>query len=817
MKLSIRAKLILYTFCIALLVGGGISFYSISLGRDRLLRNFEHSSRDIVALIAKSIFNDLYFLNLHSLRARLQTAQVNPDITYTLVADAAGVILTDGTEQELKQDQKLTDGFSLRALRARGWISELQGNTLRVGGPILAPDGERRGYLEVGFGLSSMNEVFKDEIRPSLTVTGASLVAGAVLAAFAASSFTRPIRSIARAARALGSGNLKARLAVDRSDELGTLSRSINAMAEALERRQHEQDAINAIALIASRSLELEQVLQAALEKILEVSGREQGHIRLRNASTGEIALVAHRGISPEHMHALAHERRPGGRTDQVFALGRVIVANELADSKQRLLGDAVRAAAWVPLRSRTTVVGVLTVATAKPLPFQPHDIALLETLGNVLGVAIENARLFSQTNNNLKRTQMLREIDRALTSTLALETVLGIFLGNIARMLPYSAATIRLIDKQSGAMEPVACCNLDETDWKRRELDGVPLLLQSVLGEGAPVFVKHIQADSRTADPAFFARHGLISFLGLPLIAKGETLGALSIYTKYEHSFTDDEVKFLSALAAQAAMAIYNSRLYEQTKNQALALDRANKLQADFTAMIAHELRSPLQNVIGVVTLMADGAFGPLTDEQNRWLGKVLATSHNLVDLVSDFLDLSKIEAGYVDLVREEVDLGQLIRNTLESHLPLAQERGLDLRARADATLSPLDADPRLLSQVLNNLLSNAIKFTPRGGVIEIAARQENEAVRVDVKDTGPGIPAAELAGLFSKYRQASSARQSKDKGTGLGLVICKTIVEAHGGRIWAKSEEGKGTTFSFSLPKAAVVGAAQAEGYRL
>ncbi|MGH7844821.1 MAG: sensor histidine kinase, partial [Candidatus Binatia bacterium] len=214
----------------------------------------------------------------------------------------------------------------------------------------------------------------------------------------------------------------------------------------------------------------------------------------------------------------------------------------------------------------------------------------------------------------------------------------------------------------------------------------------------------------------------------------------------------------------------------------------------------------SPMQNVIGVVTMMEDGVFGDVNDEQKKWLGKVLTTSHNLVGLVSDFLDLSKIEAGHVDLVKEDVDLTHLIRITLENHLPLAQERGLTLRDQADPSLTLVYADPRRLGQVLNNLLSNAIKFTPQGGSIEVGTRKENNSVRIDVKDSGVGIPAAELDGLFKKYGQTSTGRQSQHKGTGLGLVICKTIVEAHGGRIWVESEEGKGSTFSFSLPSAAM-----------
>ena len=806
MKFSIRTKLIAFGLCIALLVGGGISVYSIYLGRERILSNFEREARVITGSVAQNIVNDLYFLDLRSLRLHLETARTNRDLRYTFVTDSQGVILSDGTEENTRRDDKLTDAFSRRSLQASGWITEFDGNILKVGGPVLAPDGKPVGHLHFGFTLDTTDQNVWHSIRASLLVTGICLVLGALFAVLFSASFTRPIQSVVEAAKNIGQGQLHTRLPLKRHDELGTLARSINEMANALERRQAEQEALNAIALTTSQSLHLEQVLQTALDQVLEVTGRERGYIRLRNSATGEISLAAHRGISQQHIHALLHQRTPGGKCDQVFSTGKVIVVNEPTSLKETNRSDGTYAAIWIPLNSRDEVIAILNVTTVRPIAFTDREVKLLETIGNVLGVAIENARLFSVTDKSLKRTQTLREIDQAITSTLDLQSILNVLLERIARLVPYSATTVSLLDQENGVLEPVACWNIDREEWQQGKLSGIPTSAQRYLKSNGPVFTRNIQTDQSDGDLEFFKKYGLLSCLGLPLTAKGESLGVLSIYTKYEHAFTDEEVKFLSTIAAQAAMAIHNSQLYEQTKNQAAALDRANKLQADFTAMIAHDLRSPMQNVIGVVTMMEDGVFGNVNDEQKKWLGKVLTTSHSLVGLVSDFLDLSKIEAGHVDLVKEDVDLTHLIRITLENHLPLAQERGLTLRHQTDPSLTPIYADPRRLGQVLNNLLSNAIKFTPQGGSVEVGARQENNSVRVDVKDSGVGIPTAEIDGLFKKYGQTSAGRQSQHKGTGFGLVICKTIVEAYDGKIWVESEEGKGTTFSFCLPNTAM-----------
>jgi signal transduction histidine kinase len=175
-----------------------------------------------------------------------------------------------------------------------------------------------------------------------------------------------------------------------------------------------------------------------------------------------------------------------------------------------------------------------------------------------------------------------------------------------------------------------------------------------------------------------------------------------------------------------------------------------------------------------------------------------------HLVDLVNDFLDLSKLDAGHVNLRKEIVDLNQLIRSNAETYLPLASKKKISLIEQLEPNLPQIEADPRRLDQVLHNLISNAIKFTGEGGKIEVgASRDDATSVKLSVKDTGAGIPPEELGSLFHKYRQTTSGKTSKDKGTGLGLVICKMIVEAHGGRIWVESEPGKGSKFTVALPR--------------
>jgi signal transduction histidine kinase len=221
---------------------------------------------------------------------------------------------------------------------------------------------------------------------------------------------------------------------------------------------------------------------------------------------------------------------------------------------------------------------------------------------------------------------------------------------------------------------------------------------------------------------------------------------------------------------------------------------------------MIAHDLRSPLSNSIGMCEMLLGDIFGSLNEEQKKWIAKIETGSRNLVNLVSDFLDVSKLEAGRIDLKRQPVDLVNLIGEAVENCMAIAKNKKISLSSAIDSDLPQIFADPRRIDQVLDNLLSNAVKFTPEGGKIEVRAGPSNHSgIRVQISDDGVGISAVEMGSLFQKYCQTSSGMYSNHSGTGLGLVVCKMIVEAHGGKIWAESQEGKGSTFSFILPAAA------------
>jgi signal transduction histidine kinase len=274
------------------------------------------------------------------------------------------------------------------------------------------------------------------------------------------------------------------------------------------------------------------------------------------------------------------------------------------------------------------------------------------------------------------------------------------------------------------------------------------------------------------------------------------------------------DKITLITGFVLTGLLALL-SYFFQLARERAHQLETANtKLQsevterervqaalADFTALIVHDLRSPLSNVINILEMTREGLLGALHPDQATWLAKAESTTRNSVDLISDFLDVSRLESGRIELKKEAVDLRHLLRASLEKFSLAAQERTIQLKAEIDDSISPVEADARRLEQVLSNLLSNALKFTPKGGQIVVGAGSTPQKIQIWVKDTGVGIPPDEIGQIFEKYKHPTRGATSEQKGTGLGLVICKMIVEAHGGAIWAESNGG--ATFTFTLPR--------------
>ena len=422
----------------------------------------------------------------------------------------------------------------------------------------------------------------------------------------------------------------------------------------------------------------------------------------------------------------------------------------------------------------------------------------------------------------DLKRIKALQEIDRAITSTLELKPVLQILLEKIDLFLPYSAAGVMLWNKEQRSLDPVACRNIDENEWKKRFSRGSTLAL-TVLETKAPVVVRNLQTDPRTRDPRFFRQQGIVSYLGIPLVAKEVAIGVLAFYTRAEHEFTQDETEFLSALSNQAAIAIHNAQLYDETTKLSSDLSRSNSVKDEFLSVMSHELRTPLNVVMGYTAMMKDGMLGDVNSKQDEALGKILGRANDQLALINNILYATFIEATKMPVDRQVVILADLFSDLESAYFASAISRDLTLSWDCPPGLPILETDRAKLKQILQNLIDNAIKFTDKGSVTisarigqqaegnkkqkthasRLSPHAPNSWVEIKVADTGCGIPKDALPLIFDKFRQVDSYDTRLFGGVGMGLYIVKKFTELLGGTIEVESEEGKGSTFRVILPR--------------
>jgi signal transduction histidine kinase len=311
------------------------------------------------------------------------------------------------------------------------------------------------------------------------------------------------------------------------------------------------------------------------------------------------------------------------------------------------------------------------------------------------------------------------------------------------------------------------------------------------------------------------------VALLVVPIALKGKTIGLLYAANRRATAFTSGDQEILSRLAAQAAIAIENATLYAQVQQYAEELEakvetRTRELQAanlelaaasqhksEFLASMSHELRTPLNAVIGFAEVLLERLFGELNAKQDEFLQDILSSGRHLLSLINDILDLSKVEAGRMELRLEPFNLPLALENALTLVRERAKRHGISLALTVDEKLSEFVADERKVRQILLNLLSNAVKFTPDGGRITVAAALANGCAEIAVSDTGIGIAPEEQAAIFEAFRQVGRDPAQKREGTGLGLTLAKSYVELHGGKLSVQSELGKGATFTFTLPE--------------
>jgi len=589
-------------------------------------------------------------------------------------------------------------------------------------------------------------------------------------------------------------------------------------VTEALE----QQTATSEVLKVISRStFELQPVLETLVENAARLCGADWGVIYRFD---GELLRVAAFYLaSPEFREFWRESELILGRGSCAgrAALERrtIHIPDVLADPEYELSEaqerGGYRTLLSVPMLKESTLIGVFTMLRVAARPFNDKEIELVTTFADQAVIAIENVRLLQELQErtgelarSVEELKALGEVSRAVGSTLDLETVLDTIVARAVQLSNANGGVLYEYDEVAEEFSRIRGAHGLDDDLGEM-LRATPLRL----GEGAagsaaarrtPVQIADVLADS-TYDVvrvrAIFERRGYRSLLAVPLLLERQIVGVLVVWGREPGGFAQEVVDLLQTLATQSVLAIQNARLFREIADKSAQLEAASRHKSEFLANMSHELRTPLNAIIGFSEVLNERMFGELNEKQAEYLRDIHVSGTHLLSLINDILDLSKVEAGRMELELSDFDLPSAIENALILVRERANRRGITLGSVIDERLGSLCGDERKVKQVLLNLLSNALKFTPEGGRIDVGARQVDDMAEMLVADTGVGIAPEHLEAVFEEFRQVGAA-DKKSEGTGLGLALARKFIELHGGKIWVKSQVGAGSTFTFTLP---------------
>ena len=532
--------------------------------------------------------------------------------------------------------------------------------------------------------------------------------------------------------------------------------------------------------------------------------------------------FVAHEGVTTEGVEAVRRGYPMAPSRASVAA--RAVLEHSVAEVPDVLadpdfaMGGAARVAGYrsvvaVPMLRDGLPIGSISVARTQLGHFPGRQIALLKTFADQAVIAIENVRLFKELeartgelSRSVEQLTALSDISRAVSSTLDVETVLDTIVSHASQLAGGAGCAIYEYDEGAGQFELRATHGYDAAFVEA--IRAIPLRRGEGLMGRAAEMREPAQIPDMTQPGAYesnirdtLIRLGTRSLLSVPLLREEQIIGSLSLTRMEPGEYSPEVIEVLRTFATQSALAIQNARLFREIADKSRQLEVASRHKSEFLANMSHELRTPLNAIIGFSEVLNERMFGELNDKQAEYLRDIHASGTHLLSLINDILDLSKVEAGRMELELTDFNLPATLDNAVTLVRERASRKRVTVRIAVEERVGAIRGDERKIRQVLLNLLSNAIKFTPEGGRIEVAAAQADGAVQVSVSDTGVGIAPEDLEAVFEEFRQVG-ASAAKQEGTGLGLALCRKFVELHGGRIWVKSEAGGGSTFTFALP---------------
>lgn len=585
-------------------------------------------------------------------------------------------------------------------------------------------------------------------------------------------------------------------------------------MFEQTQISREEAEALYEVGRIIVATEDEREMFNTVLGKMLSTLGLKQGGI-----------LLFEEGQTYGKLHALFENGKPILRPNLRIPIKDNPSYQRLIESKQAVpiediatnplvapvreinIPRGIVSLLLVPIIINDEVIGAIGAdSVGKKHIFTESEINLVVAMADQLSITLQNRRLIEETRRRAVLLQTSADVGRVATSILDQETMLDQAVELIKERFGFYHVQIFLVD--DAEQYAVLHKSTGETGRQLLEMDyKVAIGSQSVIGqvtaERTPIVTR--SSDIGTSLIFSYQRNELLpeteAELAIPLQVGERLIGVLDVQSTSSQAFTEDEISTLGVLAAQIAIAIENAKAFKEQQETADRLKEIDKLKTQFLANMSHELRTPLNSIIGFSRVILKGIDGPLTDLQKTDLTSIHNSGQHLLGLINNILDLSKIEAGKMELNFEETEIEPIVKTVMSTAIALVKDKPVTLKTEIPEDLPTIWADPTRIRQVTLNLVSNACKFTEEGTVTTRVIAEKNRVI-FSVIDTGIGIPPAKLSTIFEEFTQVDASTTRKAGGTGLGLPISRHFVEMHRGEIWVESTPNKGSIFSFHIP---------------